>query len=159
MRQRVADHAAALHLRCGNDERAGHAPIVEAALRAGEGHAVIAHVDDQRVRGAAGFLQRFEQKPYALIEPVDGLVILGQLGPHLGIVGQKRRHDHVGRRVDSLLHVGVAAFVGEASAGAMRIAEADMQVERPSAYRLEEAAGLLRHAVDVACRRALRSAG
>jgi serine/threonine protein kinase HipA of HipAB toxin-antitoxin module len=104
-------------------ERLARAAVVAVGLAAGEGHAVVAGHDHQRVRRPARGLERLEHLAQVAVEPLDREVVVQQVAPDLGRIGEIGRDDHV---LD--LHPGLHALA--LLVRAMGIAVAEPEAER-----------------------------
>ncbi len=96
----------------------------------GEGHGVVGGDDDQGLVGPARFLQCVEQTAHAKVKAGDRLIVLGEVGAHVGHIGQIGRHHHVVGAVLSFRHIGVGSFIAKTPTRAVGIGKPHVHVER-----------------------------
>ena len=90
------------------------AAVEEGRLGSGEGHGVVGGDDDQGLVGPARLLQCVrEQTAHAKVEAGDRLIVLGEVGAHIGHVGQIGRHHHVVGTVLSFRHIRVGTLIAK----------------------------------------------
>ena len=106
------------------------AAVEEGCLGPGKGHGVVGGDDDQGLVGPARFLQCVEQTAHAKVEAGDRLIVLGEVGSHVGYIGQIGRHHHVVGTVLSFRHIRVGTLIAKTSTCAVGIGKPHVHVER-----------------------------
>ena len=95
-------------MRTANDTWQPHAGLIESRQGPREGAAIVGEKNDERVVVLAGLFQDVDQAANTLVHAGNRLIVLGDLSPSLGSIGEELWDKRFRGIVFDLAHSGIA---------------------------------------------------